>query len=76
MRFVICDFKSEMREIMIPNETTTLSELDWLAFCYVARELSADESKTFEERLATEEPDDTRARELADLAVAFARIGS
>ena len=28
------------------------------------------------ERLATEEPDDTRARELADLAVAFARIGS
>lgn len=41
------------------------SELDWLAFCYIANELSAEDHKAFEERLA----DDQQAREAVARAV-------
>lgn len=40
---------------MASTDTTTRNDLDWLAFCYVAGELSAAESLAFEDRLAWDE---------------------
>ena len=40
---------------MTPNDATTRSDLDWLAFCYAAGELSAAECAAFEDRLARDE---------------------
>lgn len=47
------------------NQEPTENSLEWLAFCYVADELSADERAAFEERLAT----DQAAREAVAAAV-------
>lgn len=44
-------------------------DLDWLAFCYIADELSPDEAAAFEERLA----DDQQAREAVARAVELTR---
>jgi len=44
-------------------------DLDWLAFCYVADELSGDELEVFERRLA----DDQKAREAVARAVELTR---
>lgn len=46
----------------------TYDELDWLAFCYVAGELSAKDAETFEARLADDQP----AREAVAHAVGIA----
>ena len=59
---------------MTPHEATNRNDLDWLAFCYVTGELSADDTTAFEERLATDEAaceSVARAMEL-NLAVAAA----
>lgn len=40
---------------MTSIDTTTRNDLNWLAFCYVAGELSAAESLAFEDRLARDE---------------------
>lgn len=37
------------------DDQRTTSDLDWLAFCYVANELSADERASFESRLADDQ---------------------
>ena len=40
--------------VMTTSETTTQNDLAWLANCYVAGELSADETAAFEVRLETD----------------------
>ena len=59
---------------MAVSETTTRNDLAWLANCYVAGELTADEVAAFEARLETDETACdavTRAMEL-NLAIAAA----
>ena len=41
--------------MLTPHETTNRHDLDWLAFCYVTGELSADDVIAFEDRLATDD---------------------
>ena len=49
----ISNLKFEMA-VMTTSETTTQNDLAWLANCYVAGELSADETAAFEVRLETD----------------------
>ena len=41
---------------MTTNKPTCSNELDWLAFCYAAGELSEQDTVQFESRLATDQP--------------------
>jgi anti-sigma-K factor RskA len=52
------------------NEQDTQSELDWLAFCYAAGDLSGEEAAQFETRLA----DDQTAREALARAVELSQV--